>query len=702
MPKKPATPLSEKPIDALTEAEAKKEAVRLALSVADHDRRYHQLDAPTISDAAYDALKRRLLAIEARFPALVSEESPSRRVGAKPARGFEKVRHARPMLSLDNAFSDEDVAEFVARIRRFLGLPEAETLEFTLEPKIDGLSCSLRYEDGELTVAATRGDGAEGENVTANVRTIASVPQRLVGPRVPPLVEVRGEVYMSKPDFADLNARQAAAGAPTFANPRNAAAGSLRQLDASITASRKLSFFAYAWGEERGLEGSTQWEVVRRFADWGFTINPLMERASGLDAILAYYRRVEAMRSELPYDIDGVVYKTNRLDWQARLGFVSRSPRWAVAHKFPAEKATTHLLAIEIQVGRTGALTPVARLQPVNVGGVVVTNATLHNEDEIARKDLRVGDTVILQRAGDVIPQILGVAPDTPRGAEPYVFPAYCPCPLRSPAVREEGEVVRRCTGDLECPFQRFEKIRHFVSRDAFDIEGLGSKHVEAFLADGLIETPSDIFRLEERYAEGPKAISTREGWGETSARNLFAAIAQRRTIDLHRFIYALGIRHVGETTAKQLARHYISSAAFVGAMRKVAEGDMDATAEMDAIDQIGSTVVDAAARFFAESHNFAEVERLLAILTVRDAERPQADTAVAGLTIVFTGTLEKMTRSEAKARAEALGAKVSGSVSAKTDLVVAGPGAGSKLKEAEKLGVRVIDEDAWIAMAGG
>ena len=701
MAAKKTSPAAKAP-EALTEKEAKAELTRLSLVLAEHDRRYYQDDAPTVSDAEYDALKQRSAAIEARFPHLVGLDSPSLRVGAKPAERFEKVRHARPMLSLDNAFSEEDVAEFLARIRRFLGLADDAALEIAAEPKIDGLSASLRYENGELTVGATRGDGAEGENVTANLRTVEGVPHRLKTAHPPAVFEVRGEVYFPAERFAELNARQAAEGKEPYANPRNAAAGSLRQLDAAITAERKLRFFAYAWGETSELPSDTQTGVVQALKGWGFDVNPLMTVTHGLDGLMAYYRAIEERRAGLGYDIDGVVYKVNRLDLQQRLGFVSRSPRWAIAHKFPAEKATTELLGIDIQVGRTGVLTPVARLKPVTVGGVVVTNATLHNEDEIARKDVRIGDTVILQRAGDVIPQILGiVAEKRPHGAKPFAFPKVCPA-CGSHAVREEGEVATRCTGGLICPAQRSERLKHFVSRNAFDIEGLGAKHIDAFLADGLIETPSDIFHLEERYGAGEKAIAEREGWGAQSAAKLFEAIASRRTIALHRFIFALGIRHVGETTAKQLARAYGGGAAFIAAMRRIADGDAAALAELDAIDQIGGTVAEAIADFFGETHNIAEVDRLLAVLTIEDAERPATDSPVAGKTVVFTGSLEKMTRNEAKARAESLGAKVAGSVSAKTDLVVAGPGAGSKLKEAEKHGVQVIDEDAWLKLIEG
>jgi DNA ligase (NAD+) len=689
--------------DRLTERQAKAELVRLSLTIAGHDRRYHEEDRPAISDADYDALRARNAAIEARFPHLAGLDSPSLRVGSKPSARFAKVRHARPMLSLENAFTDEDAAEFLGRIRRFLDLGEDAEIALTAEPKIDGLSCALRYEDGRLSVAATRGDGQEGENVTANAMTIADIPHALRGAGWPRVLEVRGEVYMAKADFAALNARETEAGREPFANPRNAAAGSLRQLDAGVTASRPLRFFAYAWGEVSAPFGQTQSDCVARFRDWGFVTNPLMRVTRTLSEVLDYYRDIERRRAGLGYDIDGVVYKVDRLDWQERLGFVARSPRWAVAHKFPAEKATTELLGIDIQVGRTGALTPVARLKPVTVGGVVVTNATLHNEDEIARKDIRIGDTVILQRAGDVIPQILGVVEDARKpDAVAFVFPHVCPCPLATPAVREGGDVVRRCTGELECPFQRAERLKHFVSRNAFDIEGLGAKHIDAFLADGLILHPSDIFGLAGRFGSGERAIAAREGWGEQSAAKLFDAIEARRSVELHRFIFALGIRHVGETTAKALARAYGSAAHWIAAMTAVAAGDEAAAAELNAIDQIGPTVVEAVRAFFGEAHNAEEAVRLVAALTVRDAEQPASASPVAGKTVVFTGTLEKMTRAEAKARAESLGAKVAGSVSAKTDLVVAGPGAGSKLKEAEKYGVRVIDEDGWIALIGG
>ena len=699
--KKPA------PVTKLTESAAAAELEKLAREISEHDKRYHAEDAPTISDADYDALKKRNAAIEAKFPQLIRADSPSRRVGFAAVEKFGKVKHGVPMLSLDNAFDEEDVTDFIDRIRRFLNLPADEELAITAEPKIDGLSASLRYEDGKLVLGATRGDGAVGEDVTANLRTVKDIPHTLKGRGIPELIEVRGEVFLSHADFTKLNKDQEAREEKTFANPRNAAAGSLRQLDASITARRPLKFFAYAWGEVSKLPGKTQGEVIEAFADWGFPTNPEMKRCTSVEALLKYYERIAGKRASLGYDIDGVVYKVDRLDWQGRLGFVSRAPRWAVAHKFPAEQAETELLEIDIQVGRTGTLTPVARLKPVTVGGVVVTNATLHNEDEIARKDVRVGDTVVVQRAGDVIPQIVRVIEEKrPKGAKAFKFPEVCPV-CGSHALREvdeagETSAARRCTGGLICPAQAAERLKHFVSRNAFDIEGFGSKHVDAFLADKLIAHPSDIFLLEKKFGSGPRAIAAREGWGPQSAAKLFAAIEARRTVALHRFIFALGIRHVGESTARALALNYGSATAFVEAMTAAADETSTAFAELNAIEGIGDVVAKAIAEFFEEDHNRKEVERLLDVLEIEDAEKPKSDTAVSGKTVVFTGSLEKMTRNEAKARAESLGAKVAGSVSAKTDLVVAGPGAGSKLKEAEKHGVKVISEDEWLAMIGG
>jgi DNA ligase (NAD+) len=690
----------------LTEAQAKAELKRLAADIAEHDRRYYQDDAPTISDAEYDALRLRNQAIEQRFPALARKDSPARRVGAEPAAKFAKVRHSVPMLSLANAFDAQDVTDFVERIRRFLRLPDSEPLAFTAEPKIDGLSLSLRYERGRLVTAATRGDGTEGEDVTANVRTMKEIPAQLRGTRIPQAAEVRGEVYFTPEDFLELNKRQAAAGKQIFANPRNSAAGSLRQLDPAITASRPLKFFAYGWGEISERPADTQSGMVKWLAQAGFVINPLMKVLESVDDLLAYHRDIEMRRAGLGYDIDGVVYKVDRLDWQERLGFVSRSPRWAIAHKFPAEKATTILDAIEIQVGRTGALTPVAKLQPVTVGGVVVQNASLHNEDEIARKDVRIGDTVLIQRAGDVIPQVLGIVPEKrPKNSKPYQFPTLCPA-CGSHAVREvnprtgKEDVVRRCTGGLVCPAQAVERLRHFVSRNAFDIEGLGEKQIETFFAEGLITSPADIFTLQERDARSNNKLMQREGYGETSVRNLFAAIEARRTIPLNRLIYALGIRHVGDTNAKLLARHYgTADALLTGVTAAGADRDSEAYQELNTIQGIGEVVADALVEFFKEPRNRDAFDRLLEQINVVPLEETRADSPVAGKTVVFTGALEKMTREEAKAMAERLGAKVAGSVSKKTDYVVAGPGAGSKLNKAKEAGVAVLTEDEWLRL---
>ncbi len=695
-------------VDDLTDAQAKAELKRLAAEIGEHDKRYYQDDAPSVSDAEYDALRQRNEAIEARFPDLVRSDSPSSRVGTQPAGKFAKVRHGVPMLSLANAFADEDVAEFVERIRRFLRLPAEEPLAFTAEPKIDGLSLSLRYQHGELVRAATRGDGFEGEEVTANVKTIAAIPHRLKGRGVPEICEIRGEVYMTKPDFLALNKRQEAAGRQVFANPRNSAAGSLRQLDPAITASRPLGFFAYAWGEMSAMPADTQSGVVAWFGTHGFDTNPLARISRSLDEMLAFHHDIEMRRAGLDYDIDGVVYKVDRLDWQERLGFVSRSPRWALAHKFPAEQAVTQIKAIEIQVGRTGSLTPVAKLEPVSVGGVVVQNATLHNEEEIARKDVRVGDTVVVQRAGDVIPQVVSVVPDKrPKGARPYEFPKVCPA-CGSHAVREVNprtgreDVVRRCTGSLVCPAQAVERLKHFVSRNAFDIEGLGEKQVQAFFEDGLIMSPADIFTLEARDRRASKKLADREGFGETSVRNLFAAIAARRAIPLNRLIYALGIRHIGETNAKILARHYGSIAAFREGVEAAGAGpDSEAFQELTSTEGIGDVVADAIVEFFKEPHNREALDRLLEEISVAPMEETRRDSPVAGKTVVFTGTLEKMTRDEAKAMAERHGAKVAGSVSKKTDYVVAGPGAGSKLNKAKELGVGILSEDDWLALVG-
>jgi DNA ligase (NAD+) len=684
----------------LTEKQAKAEHARLAAEIAGHDRRYYQDDAPSVSDAEYDRLRKRYGAIEARFPQLRTQESLTQRVGAAPSARFAKVRHAVPMLSLDNAFAEADVVDFVGRIRRFLRLPDDEETAFSAEPKIDGLSMSLRYEDGDLVTGATRGDGSEGEDVTANIKTLGDIPKRLKGRGVPKVCEVRGEVYMTKAAFLELNRKQAEAGKQLYVNPRNTAAGSLRQLDPTITALRPLGFFAYAWGEMSAMPADTQSGMIKWFASCGFKTNPLTKMCHSVEALLKFHREIEAERATLDYDIDGVVYKVDRLDWQERLGFVSRSPRWAIAHKFAAEKATTIVKDIEIQVGRTGALTPVAKLEPVTVGGVVVQNATLHNEEEIKRLDVRIGDTVTIQRAGDVIPQVLGVVLDKrPRGAKAYEFPKKCPCHLRTDVVREiiaGGEQGARahCTGEFACPYQAIAHLQHFVSRRAFDIDGLGEKQIELFYENGWIKEPADIFTLEERNRK--IHLEEVEGFGETSVRNLFAAIAARREISLERFIYALGIRHVGETTAVALARGYGTWDAFYEACLKLAKDDAETKAEMDALDQIGDTVIQSLGEYFAEAHNRRRVERLAAQVRIRDAATPRADSAVAGKIVVFTGSLEKMTRDEAKASAERLGAKVSGSVSKKTDYVVAGPGAGSKLKDAQKFGVKVLTEDEW------
>jgi len=699
-------------VPALTEAEAAVELAYLADEIVRHDALYHGADAPEITDAAYDALIARNRAIEARFPALVRADSPSQRVGTAPAEAFGKVRHRVPMLSLGNAFAPEDVADFTARIRRFLNLEADADLVFTAEPKIDGLSISIRYEGGRFVEAATRGDGAEGENVTANVETIAEVPKRLEGEDVPAVIDVRGEIYLGHADFAALNSAQAAAGAKLFANPRNAAAGSLRQLDQKITASRPLRFFAYTWGEASSLPADTQTGMITAFKHWGLPTNPLMRRCRSAEELVAYHAEMAGRRAGLGYDIDGVVYKVDRLDLQERLGFVSRAPRWAIAHKFPAEQATTLLRDIEIQVGRTGSLTPVARLEPVTVGGVVVTNATLHNEDEIARKDVRIGDTVIVQRAGDVIPQVLGHVPERrPPTATPYVFPTLCPA-CGSHAIREvdektgEADVVRRCTGGLVCPAQAKERLRHFVSRLAFDIEGLGEKQI-AFLFDtGRIMAPADLFTLAARDARHSEPLATVKGFGRKSVDKLFAAIEARRAITLDRFLFALGIRHIGESTARDLARAYAS----LGDLRRAVDDAIaggrgsEGWAEIDNIEGIGDAVVEALVDFFGEERNRRVVDDLVAEIEVRPVERiaAAADSPVAGRTVVFTGTLERLNRQEAKAKAERLGAKVAGSVSKKTDYVVAGADAGSKLAKARELGVTVLTEDEWLALVGG
>lgn len=677
----------------------------LRAQIAHHNKRYYTQDAPEVSDAEYDALMQELRELEAAHPQLITPDSPTQRVGVAPSSTFSKVRHGVPMLSLGNAFSEEDVVDFVERIRKFLRLAPDEEIVFVAEPKIDGLSMSLRYEDGKLTVGATRGDGNEGEDVTANVRTLEDVPKNLKG-SAPEVCEVRGEVYMTKSAFRLLNEQQAAAGKPLYANPRNSAAGSVRQLDSKVTATRALGFFAYSWGAMSRMPADTQSGMLEWLAARGFRINPLMKICRTVEELLAFHRDIGLKRASLDYDIDGVVYKVDRLDWQERLGFVSRNPRWAVAHKFPAEQATTRIKAIEIQVGRTGALTPVAKLEPVTVGGVVVQNATLHNEDYIRSLDVRIGDTVTVQRAGDVIPQILGVILDRrPSGTKPYHFPKKCPCPLKTDVVREltatgEQGAIARCTGEFACPFQKIEHLRHFVSRLAFDIEGLGEKQIILFVEQGWIEQPADIFTLAAR--NDAIKLEAHEGFGEVSVRKLFAAIESRREISLERFIYALGIRQVGETTARALARGYGNWKAFHDASLRVAEGDVEARQDMDALDQIGDTVMDSVAEFFSEDHNRRMVERLAKQVKILEAERPAQNSPIAGKTIVFTGSMEKMTREEAKALAERLGAKVSGSVSKKTDYVVAGADAGSKLRKATELGVKILAEEEFIALVGG
>lgn len=700
------------PVKDLTPDEATEELARLAGEIARADTAYYQKDRPYISDAEYDALRRRNALIEKRFPKLKRADSPSERVGSAPSTKFEKVRHAKAMLSLDNAFAEEDVGEFVARVRRFLKLGEEEPLVVTAEPKIDGLSMSLRYENGVLAVAATRGDGTEGENVTANILTVGDVPKSIRG--APDVLEVRGEIYMSGDDFEALNARLAANGEEEFANPRNAAAGSLRQIDPAITATRPLRFFAYAWGELSAPLANTQFEAVKRLGKLGFPINPMMARCQSVEELIERYRAIGEARAKLDYDIDGVVYKIDRLDYQERLGFVSRSPRWAIAHKFPAERATTILDAIDIQVGRTGALTPVARLKPVTVGGVVVSNATLHNQDEIERKDIRVGDTVVIQRAGDVIPQVVEVLKKKRKGSpRKFVFPEVCPA-CGSRAVREEGEAVRRCTGGLTCPAQAVERLRHFVSRYAFDIEGLGEKQIDAFFSESIIREPADIFTLEKRQksgeidlfayklkADGSRALDKNGepvATNRKSIENLFAAINARRRVSLPRFINALGMRHIGETNARLFAIAYGSFATLKKAAIAAADHESAEYAEMLSIEGVGELVAEGVIDFFAEPHNLAAVDRLLKEVEHEEMAAPAAaNSKISGKTVVFTGTLEKFTRDEAKARALSLGAKVAGSVSAKTDYVVAGPGAGSKLDKAAELGVKVLTEDDWL-----
>lgn len=694
----------------LSEAQAMAELERLAGLLFKANNAYHNQDAPSISDAEYDALKKRNVAIEALFPALKRDDSPSEQVGAAPARGFAKVNHAVAMLSLSNVFDEKHVIEFDDRLRKYLGLGAQVPLAYTAEPKIDGLSLSLRYERGHLIQAATRGDGAEGENVTENARTIQDIPQHIDG--APEILEVRGEVYMSHADFAALNDRQARAGEKAFANPRNAAAGSLRQLDATITKARPLCFFAYAWGELSKPLSQSQKGAIDQLAVFGFKTNALTAICDGPEEMNAHYRKIEQMRAGLGYDIDGVVYKVNDLALQGRLGFRSTTPRWATAHKFPAELAWTHLESIDIQVGRTGALSPVARLTPVTVGGVVVSNATLHNEDYIAGrdnkgavirdgKDIRMGDWVQVYRAGDVIPKVADV--DLSKRlttAHPFIMPDKCP-ECGSAALREPGDAVRRCTGGLICPAQAVEKLKHFVSRTAFDIEGLGAKQVEQFHTDGWIAEPADIFTLRNRFGQGLQQLKNREGWGEKSAINLFDAIDDRRKIGLGRVIFALGIRHVGEAASNLLAAHYQEWSVFADAMRAAHDGNC-AMDELMSIDGVGPVMARSLTITFQQQAERDSIDRLIAHLNIQPADRPITDgSPVAGKTVVFTGTLEKMTRAEAKARAEALGAKVAGSVSAKTDIVVAGPGAGSKAKKASDLGIKVVDEDGWHTLIG-
>lgn len=709
------------PVEDLTPEAARAEHQALAPEIAAANEAYHSDSAPIMDDATFDAKFRRLTALESAFPELKGTEALSDKVGARPSGKFAKIRHRVPMLSLNNAFADEDIADFVTRVRTFLGRKDDQPIAFIAEPKIDGLSLSLRYEGGELVSAATRGDGEEGEDVTANARTISEIPHRLKGKDVPEIAEVRGEIYLGHADFAAINQRQREKQEREFANPRNAAAGSLRQLDVSITASRPLRFFAYAWGEMPVLPAPTQFGVVEAFARWGFRTNPLMARCDSVEALLAHYRSIEAQRAALGYDIDGVVYKVDELALQARLGFVARAPRWAIAHKFPAELATTVLEAIDIQVGRTGALSPVARLKPVTVGGVVVTNATLHNEDYIRGfdskglpirdgSDIRIGDTVTVKRAGDVIPRVEAVdLTKRPADAQPYVFPTTCPV-CGSDAVREHNprsgkeDAVRRCTGGLICEAQAVERLKHFVSRDALDIDGLGDKQIEFFHADPdlPVKQPADIFTLAQRDAANLKKLKDKEGFGATSTKKLFEAIDDRRKPPLNRFIFGLGIRHIGETNARLLARHYGSFEALQAACLAAESPESEERAALDAIDGVGPTVVEALLQFFAEEHNQRMLARLLAEVTPQPLEAVASSSPVAGQIVVFTGALERMTRDEAKAMAERLGAKVAGSVSSKTNLLVAGPGAGSKLKDAAKHGVKVIDEAGWFELVGG
>ncbi len=696
----------------LTKQQAIGELKRLAEAMAQADIAYHQNDAPEISDAEYDALKKRNSEIETLFPDLKRSNSPSNKVGAPVSSGFSKVKHAVAMMSLGNAFTDDDVIEFDARIRKFLNFKDEQPLEYTAEPKIDGLSLSLRYEDGKLVQAATRGDGEVGENVTANALTLKDIPAEITG--APDVLEVRGEVYMSHADFSTLNESQIANDTKPFANPRNAAAGSLRQLDSKITKSRPLHFFAYALGEVSEDFADTQSGIIQRFSDFGFSINPLMKKCTTPTELIAHYSKIERDRATLGYDIDGVVYKVNDLTLQARLGFRTNTPRWAIAHKFPAELAQTIIEDIEIQVGRTGALSPVARLKPVTVGGVVVSNATLHNEDYIAGRDsfgnpiregrdIRIGDWVTVYRAGDVIPKIKDVdVSRRDKDSKPYVFPSVCP-ECGSDAIREEGEAVARCTGGLICPAQAVEKLKHFVSKAAFDIDGLGAKQIETFYMDGWVKAPADIFTLSDRIGPGNlQQLKNFEGWGEKSAQKLFDAIQRKKQIPLNRLIYALGIRHVGESSAMTLARHYGSWDTFDAAMKNARGHSGPDWETLNAIDGVGGVMAATLVDYFHEAKARTALENLVQHLQISDVVAPTIEgSKVGGKIIVFTGSLEKMTRAEAKAKAESLGAKVSGSVSAKTDIVVAGPGAGSKRKKAEEIGVKVLSEDEWLALIG-
>ncbi len=670
---------------------------KLVSEIQYHDKRYHEEDMPVITDAEYDRLRQELDRLEKEFPDLVSNDSPSQQVGAKPAKGFKTVKHSKPMLSLGNAFEDEDIVDFFDRVRKFLNIPASEKIDMVAEPKIDGLSCSLRYENGIFVQAATRGDGVTGEDITANVMTISDIPKELKG-KPPEILEVRGEIYMRRDEFTKLNASLEAEGKPVLANPRNGAAGSVRQLDPTITAKRPLRFFGYALGEVSAPLADTQDGIRKKLKSFGFAQAEPQAHAGSVEEILNYYNEVQKLRADLPYDIDGVVYKVDRLDWQERLGFISRAPRWAIAHKFPAEQAVTIVRKIHIQVGRTGALTPVAELEPITVGGVVVSRATLHNEDEIKRKDVREGDHVVIQRAGDVIPQIVSVLLEKrPKDSHEYKFRHTCPV-CGSHAIREEGEVVRRCTGGLICAAQAVERLKHFVSRNAFDIEGMGAKIIEEFYEEGLIKTPGDIFRLEERDKGSLTPLRAREGWGTQSAQNLFAAINSRRTIPLDRFIYALGIRQVGEATARKLAMTYGSFKHLQASMKQAENADSEALQELMNIEDIGPSVTKDLLAFFAEDHNREVLEDLDNLLTIEDFIAPDTGSSpVAGKTVVFTGSLVQMTRAEAKSRAESLGAKVAGSVSKNTDYIVAGEDAGSKLTKARELNLKILSEQEWL-----